>query len=126
MDEQAIYRQQVPVSQPLKYRQIFLKFQEIRLQVYYLPADYFQVDKLDYYCYVDVFKKFIPRIPYYFGNCDVMIDNDKFQNIKECFVRYSAETNITLKKYGKDVENYKEKINSYFLELLGEHYVYFE
>jgi hypothetical protein len=82
-----------------------------------------QRNDLDYYCYVDVFKKFIPHVPYYFGNCDVMIDDDKFQKIKECFVRYSAETNAGLKKYSKEVENYKEKVSEYFVELLGEHYV---
>jgi hypothetical protein len=82
-----------------------------------------QQNNLDYYCYVDVFKKFIPHVPYYFGNCDVMINDNKFQNIKECFVRYSAEANIMLKKYSRDIENYKEKVNNYFMELLGEHYV---
>jgi hypothetical protein len=85
-----------------------------------------QRSKLDYYCYVDVFKKFIPHVPYYFGNCDVMIDNDKFQNIKECFVRYSAEKNVSLRKYSKEIRNHKEKIKEYFTELLGEHYVSFE
>jgi len=78
---------------------------------------------LDYYCYVDVFKKFIPHVPYYFGNCDVMIDNDKFQEIKECFVLYSAQTNEILKKHCKELENYKEKVSNYFKKLLGEHYL---
>jgi len=80
-------------------------------------------EKLDYYCYVDIFKKFIPHIPYYFGNCDVMIDDDKFQRIKDCFVRYSGEENPELRKYGREVKYYKKKINDYFAELLGEHYV---
>jgi hypothetical protein len=81
-------------------------------------------EKLEYYCYVDIFKKFIPHIPYYFGNCDVMIDDDKFQLIKDCFVRFSAEENAELRKYCKeDVKFYKEKINDYFLELLGKHFV---
>lgn len=82
-----------------------------------------QKDKLDYYCYVDVFKKFIPHTPYYLGNCDVMIDDKKFRQIKDYFVNFSAESHVELRKYCKETKYYKEKVNDYFAELLGEHYV---
>jgi len=81
----------------------------------------------DYYCYVDVFKKFIPHIPYYFGNCDVMINNEEFLRIKDDFRRFS----LAYHPYLKSNINFKDetrfnmkKINDYFLQLLGEHYVY--
>ncbi|MDR3290097.1 MAG: Eco57I restriction-modification methylase domain-containing protein, partial [Rickettsiales bacterium] len=80
-------------------------------------------DKLSYYCYVDIFKKFIPNIPYYYGNCDIMIDNEKFKKIENCFMNYSVEANREFSKYCKVENNYKEKVNEYFMELLGEHYV---
>ncbi|GMO61467.1 MAG: hypothetical protein Ta2D_07410 [Rickettsiales bacterium] len=82
-------------------------------------------NKLAYYCYVDCFKKNTSHIPYYFGNCDVMIDNDKFLKIKECFKIASAKNNIDLVKFCDFTKSnsYKEKIDGYFKELLGEHYV---
>ncbi|MDR0676968.1 MAG: SAM-dependent methyltransferase, partial [Elusimicrobiota bacterium] len=41
-------------------------------------------EKLPYYIYVDCFKKYaIEHVPYYFGNCDVFIDYDKFKKNKE-------------------------------------------
>ena len=43
-------------------------------------------DKYSLYCYVDVFKAFLPHIPYYFGNCDVMIDFAKFKGLENSFV----------------------------------------
>ena len=42
--------------------------------------------KLDYYAYVDVFKRNLHRLPFYFGNCDVLIDNDLFKQYKSCFI----------------------------------------
>jgi hypothetical protein len=80
---------------------------------------------LDYYCYVDCFKKYTQHIPYYFGNCDIMIDNNNFLKIKECFKVASAENNIEFVKFCDftKIDNYKEKIEEYFRELLGEHYV---
>lgn len=37
------------------------------------------------YCYVDVFKAFLPHIHYYFGNCDMMIDFKKFKVLESAF-----------------------------------------
>lgn len=42
--------------------------------------------KLELYCYVDVFKDFSARLPYFFGNFDVMIDRAEFEKIKNDFL----------------------------------------
>lgn len=84
-------------------------------------------NKLPYYCYVDIFKTFISHIPYYFGNCDVMIDNNKFLNIQDCFEVLSAKRFCNLKpfiKSSKTVEEATKLVGNYFKDLLGEHYVY--
>lgn len=84
-------------------------------------------NKLEYYCYVDVFKKYIKHIPYYLGNCDVMIDNKRFAEIKDCFVQSSKRDNPELLpecRFNMDAKTCNSKIESYFKILLGEHYVY--
>lgn len=83
-------------------------------------------NKLDYYCYVDIFKKFIPHIPYYFGNCDIMIDHQQFLKLKDCF-RYmslNSHPNISARFNNRIEPDYQTKVNHYFRNLLGEHYVY--
>jgi hypothetical protein len=82
---------------------------------------YILMDKLPYYCYIDVFKQYADKMPYFIGNCDVIIDNKKFNEIKECFIAQSVHTNPILKNKFKfrDVPNAKLKINNYFKELLG-------
>lgn len=83
-----------------------------------------QEHKLPYYCYVDVFKKYISHIPYYFGNCDVFIDNNNFEPIKDCFVAISSRTRPEFQFYlSKTPKNPEEKVNNYFKNLLGKHYV---
>ena len=62
-------------------------------------------------CYVDVFKAFLAHIPYYFGNCDVMIDFAKFKGLENSFVQASEE------------KIYKPEILQYFKDLLGIHYL---
>jgi predicted RNA methylase len=80
--------------------------------------------KLPYYCYVDVFKDYIPHIPYYFGNSDVFIDNDGFSEVQAVFMNRSVEKHpklrplVECKKYN-DTER---EITGYFRQLLGEHY----
>lgn len=71
-------------------------------------AVYVTKNKYSLYCYVDVFKKYIHKLPYYFGNFDVFIDYDKFKSIEQEFIAYS-ETNIK-----------NQKIDDYFFELFGE------
>ena len=49
-------------------------------------------NKLDYYVYVDVFKRFADKVPYYFGNCDVLIDDSLFQKYKKYFLSDANKT----------------------------------
>ncbi len=84
--------------------------------------------KLDYYIYVDVFKQYSKFIPYYFGNLDVIIDNNLFKNYKRYFIQESLRRWDFLSKYyhqeDLDIQTLRKKIVEYFKLLLGEHYVY--
>lgn len=62
------------------------------------------------YCYVDVFKQMLGHIPYYLGNCDVMIDYKKFKDLEAEFVKASESKIVS------------PEILQYFRELLGVHY----
>jgi predicted RNA methylase len=80
---------------------------------------------LPYYCYVDVFKEYIPHTPYYFGNSDIMINNDYFHELEPLFVSRSARKHPALGLYA-EARTYADdeaKITGYFRELLGVHYV---
>lgn len=82
---------------------------------------YVLMEKLPYYCYIDVFKQYAGKMPYFIGNCDVIIDDDKFNKIKECFIDQSVHTNPVLKnKFNfRKIPDAKLKIDNYFKELLG-------
>jgi len=82
---------------------------------------YILMEKLPYYCYIDVFKQYADKMPYFIGNCDIIIDNKKFNDIKECFIAQSVHTNPVLKNKFKfrKIPNAKIKIENYFKELLG-------
>ena len=82
---------------------------------------YVLMEKLPYYCYIDVFKQYADKMPYFIGNCDIIIDNKKFNEIKECFIAQSIRTNSILKNKFKfrEIPNAKLKIDNYFRELLG-------
>lgn len=82
---------------------------------------YVLMEKLPYYCYIDVFKQYADKMPYFIGNCDVIIDDDKFNKIKECFIDQSVHTNPVLKnKFNfRKIPDAKLKIDNYFKELLG-------
>ena len=82
--------------------------------VYVLP------DKLAYYCYVDVFKQYAGKLPYFVGNCDVLIDNEDFLKIKDSFVYWSVTTNAILQKTMKmsEVVGAKQRIDEYFKKLI--------
>lgn len=89
--------------------------------VYVLP------EKLAYYCYIDVFKQYAEKMPYFLGNCDVIIDNEEFLKIKDSFVYWSVSTNTVLRRTMKmtEVADAKERIDEYFRKLLrriGEEY----
>ena len=81
---------------------------------------YVLMEKLPYYCYIDIFKQYTDRMPYFIGNCDVIIDNEKFGKIKECFIAQSVHTNSVLKNKFKfrEIPDAKLKIDNYFRELL--------
>ncbi|HOI97498.1 MAG TPA: methyltransferase [Candidatus Pacearchaeota archaeon] len=78
------------------------------------------MEKLPYYCYIDIFKQYTDRMPYFIGNCDVIIDNEKFGKIKECFIAQSIRTNPVLKNKFRfrEIPDAKLKIDNYFKELL--------
>lgn len=73
-----------------------------------LNTVYVTEKKYSLYCYVDVFKKYICNLPYYFGNFDVFINFEKFKSVEKEFIEYSE----------KNIKN--EKVENYFLELFGE------
>jgi len=83
-------------------------------------------EKLSLYCYADVFKEYIPHIPYYFGNSDIMINYDSFKRIEKSFLRKSLSKYPFLSELLQEddvSENDLFNINTYFHNLLGEHYV---
>lgn len=71
---------------------------------------YVTQDKYSLYCYVDVFKQMLGHIPYYLGNCDVMIDYEKFKDLEAEFVKASESKIVS------------SEILQYFRELLVVHY----
>lgn len=73
-------------------------------------AVYVTQQKYSLYCYVNVFKNFIKHIPYYLGNCDVMIDYQTFKKVEGDFVEASESGKTT------------PSISTYFKTLLKEHY----
>jgi len=82
---------------------------------------YILMEKLPYYCYIDIFKQYTDKMPYFIGNCDVIIDNEKFNEIKECFIAQSVHTNPILKNSFnfREIPDAKLKIDNYFKKLLG-------
>lgn len=83
--------------------------------------------KLDYYCYVDIFKKYIQHVPYYFGNCDVMIDREDFERLRDVFRYLSLKQHPQIKAFVSSKVDSKicsSSVEMYFKKLLGEHYVY--
>lgn len=85
-------------------------------------------NKLDYYIYVDVVKQFNKVFPYYFGNLDVIIDNELFKEYKIYFIQEALKRWSFLGNYYKkediDIQEVRKKIIEYFKKLLKEHCVY--
>jgi hypothetical protein len=84
------------------------------------------MDTLPYYCYVDIFKDYIPHIPYYLGNSDVMINNDDFKEIEPLFMSASVKKRPALTRY-IEARRYPKadadaEIAAYFKRLLGAHF----
>ncbi len=90
------------------------------------------IDKsqLDYYVYIDVIKEFSHRFPYYFGNCDVLIDDQGFKQHRQHFIIEALSRHPALRRYYPDfdlsvraVSLARNRIQLYLQELLGDHYV---
>ena len=82
--------------------------------------------KLDYYVYVDVFKRNLHRLPFYFGNCDVFIDNDLFRQYKSCFISDTVRHHPFLKKHFQiepiEKQQVESQLDMYFKLLLDMHH----
>lgn len=83
--------------------------------------------KLEYYAYVDVFKRNLYRLPFYFGNCDVIIDDELFRQYKPCFISDAVRHHPSLKKHFQinpmEKRQTESELDMYFKSLLGEHYI---
>lgn len=78
-------------------------------------------DKLAYYCYVDVFKQYIKKLPYYYGNIDVFINHNEFLKIKDIFINNSIERHPWLlrKNISFNKNNNYSLIDNYFKNLFN-------
>lgn len=77
-------------------------------------------NKFEYYCYVDIFKDYIYKLPYYYGNCDVFVNNDDFIRVKDVFITRSIEKHPWLKqKISYQINNNYELIDVYFKKLFN-------
>ncbi len=83
--------------------------------------------KLDYYAYIDVFKRNLHRLPFYFGNCDVLIDDELFKQYKSAFISDTVRHHPFLKKHFqiKPMEKHQtaSRLDTYFKLLFGEHHL---
>ena len=83
--------------------------------------------KLDYYAYVDVFKRNLYRLPFYFGNCDVPIDDKLFKQSKHSFISDTIRHHPFLEKHFQiepiEKELVDSKLDIYFKSLLGNYHV---
>lgn len=83
--------------------------------------------KLDYYAYVDVFKRNLHRLPFYFGNCDVLIDDNLFKQYKSCFISDAVRHHPFLKKHFQihpiEKQQAASELDMYFKLLFGEHHL---
>ena len=83
--------------------------------------------KLDYYAYVDVFKRNLHRLPFYFGNCDVLIDDELFKQYKSAFISDTVRHHPFLEKHFQikliEKQQADSELDMYFKLLLGDHYV---
>ena len=83
--------------------------------------------KLDYYAYVDVFKRNLHRLPFYFGNCDVLIDDNLFKQYKSAFISDTVRHYPFLKKCFQinpiERQQTASGLDMYFKLLLGVHHI---
>ncbi|MDE0469242.1 MAG: N-6 DNA methylase [Candidatus Poribacteria bacterium] len=83
--------------------------------------------KLDYYAYIDVFKRNLHRLPFYFGNCDVLIDDELFREYKSAFISETIRHHPFLKKHFQINPIARKQaasgLDTYFKSLLGQHHI---
>ena len=83
--------------------------------------------KLDYYAYVDVFKRNLHRLPFYFGNCDVLIDDNLFKQYKSAFISDTVRHHPFLKKHFQikliEKQQAASRLDMYFKLLFGQHHL---
>ena len=83
--------------------------------------------KLDYYAYIDVFKRNLHRLPFYFGNCDVLIDDNLFKQYKSAFISDTVRHHPVLKKHFQinpiERKQAASGLDTYFKSLLGQHHI---
>ena len=81
--------------------------------------------KLHYYVYIDVFKRHLHRLPFYFGNCDVPIDTNLFTKYRDCFWADAARRFSKLRDYFpiNSAISIEDGLDTYFRTLLGNHHV---
>ena len=83
--------------------------------------------KLDYYAYIDVFKRNLHRLPFYFGNCDVLIDDELFRQYKSAFISDTVRHHPFLKKHFQinpiERKQAASGLDMYFKSLLGQHHI---
>ena len=91
-----------------------LKRSKTFIETYSSNAIVIDKKNFKYYCYVDNFKDYINKLPYYIGNLDVFIDNDEFLKIQDVFITRS----VCKHKFLKDkIENYCYNDNFYLIDL---------
>lgn len=88
-----------------------------------------QIDKskLEYYAYIDVFKRNLHRIPFYMRNCDIPIHNTLFRLYTSSFVLDTIQHHPYLElQFYIDLPTPNEaeaNIDSYFRTMLGTHHI---
>lgn len=79
---------------------------------------YFDEGLLPFYCYIDVFKRYIKDCPYYLCNLEVFINYLEFVKIKDCFIYSSWLRHSSLFAYEGEVPfDYEAKLDGYFSDL---------
>ena len=71
-------------------------------------------ERLDYYIYVDVFKRHLDRLPYYYGNCDVFIDRSLFMEYRNAFVADAVRHHPFLEKQVEIPARPSPEVEGYF------------
>ena len=76
--------------------------------------------RLDYYIYIDVFKRHLDRLPYYYGNCDVFIDRKLFMEYRNAFVADAVRHHPFLEKHIETIPETSLEVRGYFDALFSE------